>query len=124
VKRLLVSWAVMSLAVAAASAVVPGIDIHGGVGSWIVVAAVLGIVNAVIGTFVRILALPITILTLGIFAIVINAVMLDITDSLLERFHVGGFGSAILGAIVISIVSLVLDRVVGPKRRDRRRDHS
>jgi putative membrane protein len=123
VKRLLASWAVMSLAVAAASAVVPGIEIEGGVTSWIVVAAVLGIVNVVIGTFLRIVALPITILTLGLFAIVINAVMLDITDSLLERFHMDGFGSAILGAIVISLVSLVLDRVIGPRRRgrDRRR---
>jgi putative membrane protein len=86
----------------------------------LLVALVFGLVNALIKPIVKLFALPLFILTLGLIIFVINALMLLLTswiaDGLDLAFHVDGFGSALLGALVISFVSLVLSVVV-PDRR-------
>ncbi|UED85361.1 phage holin family protein [Streptomyces profundus] len=81
----------------------------------LIVALIFGLVNLIVKPIVKLFSLPLLILTLGLFTLVINALMLMLTGWLADdRFDVGGFGSAVLGGLIISIVSwavnLVLDR--------------
>lgn len=116
-KKLLLRWAILAVAVGLAAAIVPGVDIHGGIGTTLWVALLFGLVNAVLGPFLRLLALPFTLLTLGLFALVVNAVLVAITAGLSDKLDVGGFFSAFLAALVISLVSAVANRAVGKRRR-------
>ena len=81
----------------------------------LVSAIVVGIVNSFIRPIVQVLALPISILTLGIFALVINALMLLLAAYLVPGFHIDGFWTAFWGAIVLSITSTFLSALVKPK---------
>lgn len=108
-----------------ATRLVTGISIGGGPQesyalTLLVVAAVFGVVNAVIRPVVRLLALPLFILTLGLITFVINALMLVLTEWILQSsdlsFVVDGFTSALLGSVVVSIVSWVMSLVL-PERR-------
>lgn len=116
--RLLVNAA----ALWAATLIVPGVTASGGLVPLLAVALLFGVVNATIRPLARILTFPIILLTLGIFALVINGLMLLLTSALSGAlglgFHVRGFGAAFWGAIVVSVVSAVLSVVV-PGRRDR-----
>ena len=100
-----------------ATRIVPGVTYFGDFLPFLGVALVFGIVNAFIGPVVKLLALPLIILTFGIFALVINGLMLWLTSSLSEAlglgFHVSGFWAALFGSIVVSIVSTVLWIFVG-----------
>ncbi|MDP2968286.1 MAG: phage holin family protein [Deltaproteobacteria bacterium] len=78
----------------------------------LVTAFLLGIVNAIIRPILVFFTLPITILTLGLFLLVINGLMLWLVSALVRGFHVNGFWGAVLGAILISIVSWILSRFV------------
>jgi putative membrane protein len=116
VKHLLIRWAIIAVAVAIASAVVPGVTIHGGVGGVIIVAGIFGLVNAVLGPIAKVLSLPLIILTLGLFIFVVNAVMLGITAAITSRLDIHDFGAALVAALVISAVSAVLNGFV--RRRE------
>ena len=113
--RILIRWVVTALAVAAAVAFVPGINVDGGsaIVTVIVVAAVLGFVNAIIRPILKFLSCGLIIATLGLFTLVINAATLMIAGSWSNSlFHTGftidGFWPAFWGAIIISIVSFLL----------------
>jgi putative membrane protein len=99
-----------------AAALVPGIEIRSG---WTLLGAalLLGIVNAVIRPVIVILTLPVTILTLGLFLLVINAGMLGLVAAFFDGFHIAGFGAALLGAIIISITGWVASWFIGPRGR-------
>jgi putative membrane protein len=116
-KKVLIRWAVLTVAVGAAAAIVPGVNIHGGFLTLVWVALLFGLVNAIIGPFLRLLALPFTLLTLGVFALVVNGILVAITAGLSSKFDVGGFFSAFVAALVISLVSMLLNRVTTSKRR-------
>lgn len=94
----------------------PGTDVV----SVVVAALVMGIVNALIRPVLLLLSLPINILTLGLFTLVVNAVVLMIVASL-TRLDVSGFGSAFVGAIVLSVISWLLDALSGALGLDGRR---
>lgn len=111
-QRLVIRWAVLTVAFAVAVQIVPGIAVDGGFGQLVGVAAIYGLVNASIGLILKIIALPITILTLGLFAIIVNAVLLMITAGLTDWLDVDSFGHAILAGIVISIVTILLNLVI------------
>ena len=81
-RAILVRWAVVAAAFAITAWLIDGMTISGGVTAYLWLALLFGIVNAFIGTIIRILTLPLTILTLGLFSIVVNAFVLVITDSL------------------------------------------
>jgi putative membrane protein len=115
-RALLIRWLVLAVAVWVTTALVSGIDVNGGAGTYLLVAIVLASVNAVLGTILRLLTFPLIVLTLGIFSLVINALMLMVTDSLMDSFDVDGFGPALLGAVIIAGVTLVLDLVLQPSR--------
>jgi len=110
--RLLVS----SLSLWLADAILPGMSLHG-VGTLVLAALLLGVVNALIRPLVVLLTLPFTILTLGLFLFVVNAAMLALVAWLLPGFTLGGFWSAVLGALVVSLVGTVLSWMIGPHGR-------
>jgi putative membrane protein len=119
---ILLRWAVSALAVWAAVRLVPGLSLEGGLGHTFAVALVLGGVNAIVRPLLRFLACGLIFLTLGLFLLVINAAMLLLAAELSQllglRFVVDGFWAALLGSIVISLVSYTASLVVpGPSRR-------
>jgi putative membrane protein len=102
-----------------ATQVVPGVQVIGnpsaplGVfGTFLWIALIFAVVNAVVGPILRLLSLPFVILTLGLFLLVINAALLGITAALTDRLHVAGVGAAIVGGLVLAIGGWVADQVV------------
>ena len=108
--RLLINAAGLWLA----AAIVPGVEIRG-LGTLFLAALLLGIVNAVVRPLIVLLTLPITVLTLGLFLLVVNAAMLGLVASLLDGFVVRGFFAALFGWLVVSLTSWIASMYVGPK---------
>jgi putative membrane protein len=97
-------WAVVAIGLAAAAYLVPGVTVASG-GALAIGALVLGFVNAVIKPILTLLTLPITLLTLGLFYLVVNAAAFALAAAVVPGFSVTGLGAAVLGALVVSIVS-------------------
>lgn len=108
----------------AATRLVPGISFDGDWRTLLVVALVFGVLNVSVRPILMLMTLPLLLITLGLFTFVLNAFMLWLTgaisDALGLGFHVGGFGAAFLGALVVSIVSFMLSLFVASNTRDRR----
>lgn len=104
---LIVHWLLSALSILIVAHVVPGFEVRG-FGTALIASVVIGLVNATLGFVLKILTLPLTILTFGLFLIVINALMIGFASMLVPGFSVHGFGAALLGAIVLSVVSFVL----------------
>jgi putative membrane protein len=113
--RLLLHWILSALAVWIVARVVPGISVSGPTAA-LIAAAVIGLVNATLGLLLKILTFPLTLLTLGLFWFVINALMLELASSLVRGFYVRSFEAAFIGAIVLSVVSSLLQWIVMPSR--------
>jgi putative membrane protein len=112
-RYLLIRWAVLAVAFAITAWLLSGVDVSGGFGAYLWVSLLFGIVNAVIGTILRIFTLPLIFLTLGLFSILINALLLQITDALTSHFTIDEFWwTAIWAAIILAIVSVVLELIV------------
>lgn len=117
---LLVRWALLGLAFAVTAWILGGMDVSGGFWGYVWVSAIFGIVNAIIGTVLRIITFPLTLLTLGLFSILVNALLLQITDAITNRLSIDEFWwTAIWAAIIMSLVSVVLDWIVGSATRPR-----
>ncbi len=99
-----------------AMTIVPGMVISG-FGTILLAAFLLGLVNAVVKPIVLFLTLPLTVATLGLFLLVINAAMLGIVALLLPGFTLAGFGAALLGAIVVTLFSWWASSFLGPRIR-------
>ena len=99
-----------------ASILISGVQIVG-TGTFIFAAVLLGLVNAFVRPVAILLTLPLTIVTLGLFLFVLNAAMFGLVAAMLENFSVAGFGSAILGSIVVSITSTISSWYIGPDGR-------
>src|SRR5262245_31015270 len=112
----LVRLLITALGLWLASALVPGVSISG---MWTLIFAALwlGIVNAVIRPIALILTLPFTLITLGLFILVINAAMFALVAAFLEGFRLSGFRAALMGAIVVSITSWLASAFIGPRGR-------
>ena len=115
VKKFLQSWLINTLAVLAAVYIVPGIRFKDtSLLTPFITSLVLGILNAFIRPILEFFALPLLILTLGLFRLVINALLLYVVGLLLDRyFQVDNFWSAFLGALVISLIALILHAMTG-----------
>lgn len=119
-QKILISWVITAIAVAAAAWIIPGIDVNGtnGTVTVIVMAAVLGLVNAVIRPILTLLSCGCIIATLGLFMLVINTatflIASSITNWLLQGqgFQVQGFWPAFFGSLVVSVVSFILSMVL------------
>ena len=99
-----------------ASELLPGVSIIG-IGTFMLAALLLGVVNAIVRPLAFVLTLPITIVTLGLFLFVLNAAMFGLVALLLENFTVAGFWSALFGAIIVSITSTIASWYIGPDGR-------
>lgn len=111
---LLARLAITAAAFAVAEAVLPGMEITGGFWTYVWIAIIFGVVNAIIGTILHLLTLPLTILTFGLFAILVNAVLLEITAALTSKLTIDDFfWTTIWATIIISVVSIVMELIVG-----------
>jgi len=99
-----------------ASALIPGVQITG-TGSFILASILLCLVNGFVRPIAFLLTLPLTILTLGLFLFVLNAAMFGLVASMLDNFSVAGLGSAMLGALIVSITSTIASWYIGPDGR-------
>ncbi len=115
IRFILIRLIVNAVALWAAASWINGIHLEGTVGQVILLALIFGLVNAIIKPIVKILAFPLIILTLGLLTLVINALMLMLTAAMTDILKVDGFIPALLGSIVISLVSLVLSHFLDKK---------
>ncbi len=107
---------IVALGLWLASELVPGIEVKG-VGTLLGAALLLGIVNAVVRPLLVILTLPITVLTLGLFLLVINAATLGLVAWMFDNFTIAGFWPALFGAIVVSVTGWLASYFIGPRGR-------
>ena len=116
----LIQIAINAAAIYVAVLIVPGLTFTGEWWKLLVVAAIFSLVNTFLRPILRILTLPLTLITFGLFLLVINALMLLLTGAVSGELNLGftvdGFGAALLGSIVISLVGLVLSMAIGSSR--------
>ena len=110
--RLILKLLINAAALWAAGELIGGIDLEGDFWTILLVALIFGLVNTFIKPLLKLLSFPVIILTLGLFALVINAAMLALTAQVTDALSVKDFWSALLGAIVITLISAVLNTFV------------
>lgn len=107
-KQLIFVWVVTAVAIAVAAALVPSVDLDGGVGTLLWVALLFGLVNGLIGPLLHLISLPLTLITFGLFGLVVNGALLALTAGLSDSLDVGGFLATIVAAVVIAVIEAVL----------------
>jgi putative membrane protein len=113
-KKFLQSWIINTLAVLVTVYILPGIHFtDSSLLTPFVTSLVLGILNAFVRPVMMLLALPLLFLTLGLFLLVINALLLCLVDLILPQFKIDGFGWAFLGAVMIGVISILLNTLTG-----------
>ena len=110
-RYLLINWLLSAVSLFVVAHVVPGFEVSGFLAA-LLAAVVVGLVNSTLGAILRIVTFPLTVLTLGVFWFVINALMLELASWLAPGFEVHGFLSAFLGAVVLALVNLLLNSLV------------
>ena len=102
---LLVRWAVLAFSMWIATLVVPGITVDGGVTTYLWVALLFGLINSFFGSIIKVLTIPVSIVTFGLFLFVVNAAMLSLTARWSEKLEVTGFWSALFASLIISVIT-------------------
>jgi putative membrane protein len=110
--RLLVQWLLSAVALLVVSQLVRGFQVDG-LGPALVAALVIGLLNATVGFVLKIVTFPISILTLGLFLLVINGLMILLASNIVRGFHVRGFGPAFWGAVVLALLGMLIRAVAG-----------
>ena len=116
VMRLLVRWLINAVSLLIVAYIVPGFELHG-LGAALIAAVIFGVVNATLGLVLKVVTFPLTILSFGLFLIVINAIMLKMAASVTPGFAVHTWTAALIGAIVLSLVSTFLHWLIKDDRR-------
>jgi len=116
--RLLFHWIVNAVALLIVARLVPGFHVAT-IGAALVAVIVIGLLNATLGLFLKIITLPLGILTLGIFFLVINAFILKLASGVVPGFVVSTFGAAFIGAIVLAIIHMLFALLAGSGDRAR-----
>ena len=108
---LLLHWVLSAIALLIVSRIVPGFQV---LGLWpaLIASLVIGLLNATVGLFLKIITFPLSILTLGLFLLVINGIMILVASDIVPGFHVRGFGPAFWGAVVLALLGMVIRAVV------------
>jgi putative membrane protein len=88
-----------------ATLVVPGITVNGGVGTYLWVALLFGLINSIFGSIIKVLTFPVSIVTFGLFLFVVNAAMLSLTARWSEKLDITGFWSALFASLIISVIT-------------------
>jgi putative membrane protein len=109
--KLLVRWGALALSFWVATALIPGIDVMGGFTTYLWVALLFGLLNATLGSLIKVLTFPAVILTLGLFLVVVNAAILMLVARWSDKLDVNNFWSAIFAAVVISFVTKVVTNI-------------
>lgn len=113
--KFVIRWAINAAALYAAALIVPGIDFEGDWMGIVWLALIISLLNVLLRPLLKLLTLPLIILTLGLFTVVINTIVLMLTSSIGQIFGLGltvdGFWPALLGSLVISIVSMVMSAI-------------
>jgi putative membrane protein len=109
--RLLLHWILSAIALLIVSHLVPGFHVRGLIPA-LIAAVVIGLLNATVGLFFKVITFPLTILTLGLFLLVINGIMILVASMLVPGFRVYGFGPAFWGAAVLALLGMVIRAVV------------
>ena len=104
---LLIRWAVLAFSMWIATLVVPGITVAGGVTTYLWVALLFGLINSVFGSIIKVLTFPVSIVTFGLFLLVVNAAMLSLTARWSEKLDVTGFWSALFASLIISVITAI-----------------
>jgi putative membrane protein len=113
-RGLLIRWVILTVAIIAAAYLLEGIEVRGFFSAFFA-AAILGILNALFRPVLLLLTLPINVLTLGLFTFVINALMLMMASGVIGGFFVRGFWTAVLGSVIISVVSALLTTLISDR---------
>jgi putative membrane protein len=108
---LLVNWFVSALSLILVAHIISGFRVQS-FGAALLAALVIGLINATLGLLLKILTLPLTIITFGLFLLVINALMLRLASSVVPGFEVAGFGPALLAAIILALINTVMRHLV------------
>jgi putative membrane protein len=120
VRLLLLTWFVTAVSLGITAWALDDVTIQGGTLGLLWVAALFGLVNAIAGPVLQLISLPLTLLTFGLFALVVNGILLAITAGLTDYLEVGGFAWTVVAAVLISVISavlqLVLLRILEPER--------
>jgi putative membrane protein len=116
VLRLLLRLVVSAVIIGIVAKIVPGIHIHGGFGALLWIAVLFSFVNVICGPLLRLIGLPLIVLTLGLFFLVIDAGLLGITAALSSHLDIDSFGAALLGGVLIAICGWVAE-IALPLRR-------
>jgi putative membrane protein len=112
---MIVNWLLSAIALLVVAYVVPGFYVAGFTSAlW--AALIIGLINATLGLLLKILTFPLTIVTLGIFWFVVNAVILEFASWFAPGFHIRSFGAAFIGAISLSLLNMFLRWLVWPKK--------
>lgn len=108
---LITNWFLSALGIIIVAQLIPGFEVRG-FGTALIAVVVIGLINATIGILVKLLTLPLTIVTFGLFLLVVNALMLLFASALVPGFVVTGFVPAFFGAVVLSLLNMVLRHLV------------
>src|SRR5438477_1590642 len=112
----LLNWVLSAVALWIVAHLISGFHLTGPFAA-LIAALVIGFVNATLGVFLKIITFPLTLLTLGIFWLVINAAMIELASAIVPGFHVDSFKAAFWGAIVLSLVNMFFRWLVGTSRQ-------
>ena len=109
--KLLIRWGALAAAFWVATALIPGIDVKGGFTTYLWVALLFGLLNATLGSLLKLLTLPAVILTLGLFLVVVNAAILMLVARWSDKLGVNNFWSAVFAALIISVITRLISGV-------------
>ena len=114
--RMIARLLVIAAAVWIVAAVVPGVHVQKGFVSYLLIAVIFAVVNVLVRPVLLLFSLPFLVLTLGLFLLVVNAALLGITAALTDRMSIDGFGSAVIAALLITMVTWAGDNALGLKK--------
>ncbi len=112
----ILSWLLSALLLLALGRTLPGFEIRG-YGTALIATVVIALLNATLGLLLKILAFPLTLLTLGLFAFVVNALMLKLAAAIIPGFQIRGCLPALLAAVLLALINLVVALALGPGHR-------
>jgi putative membrane protein len=115
--RMVVNWLLSALALLIVAYIVPGFHVNG-IFAALIAAVVIGLINATIGLFLKVITFPLTILTLGIFWFIVNAIVLKLASIFVPGFNIYGFWPAFWGAIILALINMIF-RWLMPRREER-----
>lgn len=110
--KLLVRWSALAISFWVATSLITGIHVDGGVKTYLWVALLFGLINALLGSLIKLVTLPITFLSFGFFLVIINAAMLQLTARWSDKLTIDNFWSAIFASVIISFVTSILGKVL------------